>query len=260
MLSGSWPPAALLLLILSPFAGSFLALLADRLPRGEAVVIARSACRGCGRRLAARDLLPILSFALARGRCRSCGSVIPAWLLYSEILATGLALLAILATPDALTAWAHALFLWLLLALGLCDLTRFRLPDPLTAALLLVALWLALLPAGAGLGMALLGAGAGAGGFWLIRAGYHALRGREGMGLGDVKLMAGLGAYAGPLDLPLLVLVAALGGLGAALLTLGLRPDGRDTRLGQRAVPFGVALCAAAAALWLARMADLLPV
>lgn len=251
------PFLPLLLLLLAPAAGSFIGVLADRLPRGESVVLPGSRCRACGTALRHRDLVPVLSFLWLRGRARCCGAALPGWLLHCEITAGFLGLFAVLLAPDPAALLALALGLWLLLALALTDLLWLRLPDPLTAALLVLALGLPLLP-GAGLGgpgpgAALLGAALGAGSFWALRLGYRRWRGREGLGLGDVKLMAGLGALAGPWDLPLLVLLAALAALGLAAAEALLR--GRGALAGARAMPFGAALSAAAAALWLVRLA-----
>ena len=246
-------PFLLLLLMVGPFVGSFLGVLTDRLPRGQGVVAGRSACRSCGTPLTVRDLMPILSFILTRGRCRHCGAVIPSWLLYLEIAATGAAVLSAVVAPTALIAWLWALWLWVLLTSAACDLTRYRLPDPLTGALVVIGLTLAVMPEGTGLMPAVWGAIAGGGSFAIIRWGYRILRNREGLGLGDVKLMVGLGAWTGVRDLPLLVLLAALaalaGGLGIAALGRGRGP------LAQRALPFGAALCGAAIFLWVIRRA-----
>ncbi len=234
------------LLLVSPATGSFLGVLIDRLPRGEDVVRARSACRACGRALRPRDLLPVLSFVMARGRCRGCGAAIPAWHLYLEIAAPGLAVLALLAGGGAAHVWLTALVLWLLLALAVSDLIWMRLPDVLTLALALAALVRAGLAGHAA--MAGLGAVLGAGSFWVIRRGYARLRGREGLGLGDVKLMAGIGAFCGPGLLPHVVLAGALLGVLAVLVAAvrsGQGPAG-DARQ-----PFGAALAAAAALVWL---------
>ncbi|MDF1773369.1 MAG: prepilin peptidase [Pseudophaeobacter sp. bin_em_oilr2.035] len=255
-----------LLILLAPAVGSFLAVLADRLARGEDVVRARSACRSCGAGLGLTDLVPLLSFLWLRGRCRHCGAAIPPWLFYAEILATGAALLALLAGGGAATVLLSCLFLWLLLALALSDLLWLRLPDLLTGALCVLVLGRVWITPGAfgfvdgfsGLGWALIGAGLGCGSFLTLRIGYRALRGREGLGLGDVKLMAGLGGFAGPWDLPLLVLMGALLALLGAL--IASRAGGQDDAapLRFRALPFGTALCAAGAALWLLRAAHLL--
>ena len=240
-------PAELLLILLSPAIGSFLAVLADRLPRGEGAVRRGSACRACGTRLAWRDLVPILSFAWSRGRCRTCGAAIPAWLLYTEIGATGLAVIALILGQDVTEAWLIALYLWLLLALAVSDLLWFRLPDLLTGALLCVALMLAWRTGPVSLELALWGAAIGSGVFLLLRLAYRAVRGREGLGLGDVKLMAGLGAALGPFDLPLMLLMASLSALAAVL--IGQVGRNRPFR-GTRPLPFGAALAVATGVIW----------
>ncbi len=222
--------------------GSFLGVLVDRLPRGEDVLTAPSRCRSCGTRLGPLQLVPLLSYVWQRGRCRACGAALPGWLWLIEIAATGLAGLAVLQGGDAWQVWCAAAVLWVLLALGVCDLLWFRLPDALTAALVALCLGAAL--ANGVFLHALGGALIGAGAFLALRIAYHALRGREGLGLGDVKLMAGLGALTGPHDLPLLVLIAAVGALGAAVFAgRGLRRD--------LALPFGTALTVAGGVMWL---------
>lgn len=252
---------AALLVLLSPAVGSFLGVLADRLARGEDVVRARSACRSCGARLGGLDLVPVLSFLWLRGRCRHCGAAIPPWALYVEIIATGAAVLAVAAGGTAPAMLMSCLFLWLLLALALSDLLWLRLPDLLTGTLFVLALgvtWNGSEPGEVGLGWALLGAGLGSGSFLALRIGYRALRGREGLGLGDVKLMAGLGAFAGPLDLPLLVLMGALLALLSALIGVLARSGPLHQPLRFAVMPFGAALCGAAALLWLLRAAHFL--
>jgi|SRR6056297_462098 len=237
-------PLALFLLVTGAAAGSFLALWADRLPRDEGVVLRGSRCRGCGARIGWRDLVPVLSWLWLGGRCRACGAAIPRWLWHAELGGVALAALAILVAPAPATMALGALWLWLLMGLALCDLAAMRLPDPLNAALLAAGLGLGAL--GPGTGASLVGAGLGAGAFLAIRLGYHALRGREGLGLGDVKLMAGIGAGLGWQALPLVALAAALAALGV---TLALR-RGKVARDAE--IPFGAYLCAAAALVWLA--------
>ena len=251
---------ALLLLLISPAVGSFLALLVDRLPRGESVIWPGSHCRSCDIRLRSRDLLPILSFALNRGCCRHCGATIPSRHLYMELAALGLALLALALGGSVASVALSALILWLLLALAICDLLWFRLPNLLSVTLMLTALaWTGLIQPGGipppphlllphSLGEALTGALIGVAVFWLIRIGYQKLRGRAGLGLGDIKLMAGLGALCGPWLLPHLMLLAALLALAGAV--IGARRGGRTLKA-SRALPFGTALCTAAALIWL---------
>ncbi|MFW2541367.1 prepilin peptidase [Primorskyibacter sp. 2E107] len=247
----------LLLIVLAPAIGSFLGVLVDRLPRGEDVVRRRSACRSCGAGLAARDLVPVLSFALAQGRCRHCGTALPTWLLYMEISALGLALCAVAAGFQGVALWLNTVLLWLLMALFVADIVWMRLPDLLNAALFLCTLSLAIVPGGAGVAAALIGAATGLGAFLLLRVGYRALRGREGLGMGDVKLMAGLGAFAGVFHLPLLVFLASVGALGLVLAQRVMARQGLPG--GAERLPFGAALCAAAGLIWILRAAMLIP-
>lgn len=248
---------ALVIILMGPATGSFVALLAERLLRGEAVVLDRSRCRRCERELGWRELVPIWSWLWQKGRCAQCGAPIPSVLLQAELAGLGLGLGAVLTAADTATALAGAAFLWCLLALALADLRRYRLPDALTAALLFLAVALALAGSGAGaaadshagrLAAALVGALVGGGVFWALRAGYRMMTGREGMGAGDVKLMAGIGAGLGASALPMVALLAGLSGLALAW----WRARRRGRKLSRTArVPFGALLAAAAAAVWL---------
>jgi len=234
---------ALFILIASPFVGSFLGVLADRLPRGEGIVAPRSRCRACGTALGPGELVPVLSYLARRGRCRHCGAPVAQWHLHVELGAIGLALLAVIAGGGPLALLINVSWLWLLLALGTADLLSFRLPNPLTATLLVAGLGEGVIVQGNSLGHTALAALVGSMVFLLIRVTYRQLRGREGLGLGDVKLMAGIGAGVGLWAVPMTVLLAALGGLGMALLD-------RKGLAAQRRLPFGATLCASAALVW----------
>ncbi|MEM8848455.1 MAG: prepilin peptidase [Pseudomonadota bacterium] len=245
---------AIFLILIGPAIGSFLGVLVDRLPRGEDIVAQPSRCRSCGTKLSPVDLIPLISFAKNHGRCRHCAAPIPTFTFQTEILGAAAAVLAVLAGGGPVEMFLAAIWLWLLVALAMTDLIWMRLPDPLTLLLFATALAVAALPFGHGWHTAIWGACLGCGSFLALRWGYAALRGQTGLGLGDVKLMAGLGAFAGPLALPHLILIAALAALVAAVLTRSTAVDGlkRD-----RALPFGAALCAAAALLWLWRAAGI---
>lgn len=237
-----------LLFVISPLVGWALCLVIDRLPRNERLFRNRSTCRACGSRLTAVEQVPLFAFFRQAGRCRSCGHPIPRWLAALELLCPIAAALAIGAGGVGLEVLVGCLYLWLLLALGFADALWLRLPDPLTASLAAVAFAMAVLPGGQGLAPAGLGAVIGVTSFALLRTVYTALRGREGLGLGDVKLMAGLGAATGPADLPLLVLIAA----GGLLIFILLGQLWRRTPWnGETELPLGTALCAAGAVLWL---------
>lgn len=235
---------ALLLVLISPAVGSFLGVLVDRLPRGEDVIRQPSACRTCGQTLAWADLVPLVSYLRRRGVCGACGDPIPAFVPLVEVGATATAIICVMLARSDLQAVLGCLLLWSLLALAVSDVLWFRLPDVLTGAVFVIALALVLEDPGRDLAAAGLGAAVGAGAFLAIRISYRAIRGRDGLGLGDVKLMAGLGALMGVAQLPLMVLIAAVLALAAALFQG--RALNRATPL-----PFGSALSVAAGALWL---------
>ena len=247
----AWLPGWLLPLLAAPFVGSFLGVLVLRLPAGRPVAMARSACDRCGTVLGARDLVPLASYVLLRGRCRHCGAPIGR-------LAPAIELAALLAASVSLAAWtlrggtdgplppawlwASCLLGWDLLALACIDWRCHRLPDPLTLPLLLAGLAAcAWLQPGRLAGHAA-AAAAGYAAFRLIALAYRRLRGRDGLGAGDAKLLAAGGAWLGIAALPTLVLLAALATLAAALAAGRRRTD---------AVPFGPGLAAATWALWL---------
>lgn len=237
-MTGDWP-VALLILALGPAAGSFLGVVVDRWPERRSLWTA-STCEACRTRLGWRDLLPILSGL--RGRCRHCGAPIPPHLLRLELASLGAACLAVALGDGAAGMLAHAFFLWALVGLFYADLLHFRLPDPLNAALFAAGLWLAALTPGRWLGEALVSAVVGAGAFWAIRWLYRAWRGREGLGQGDVKLMAGIGAGLGWTALPAVTLIAAALGVLAAFGEARGRLPAATAR-----IPFGSCLCGAAA-------------
>lgn len=231
--------------ILGPFIGSFLLVTVQRYPQFEGFAFGRSTCPACRATIAPRDLVPLLSWALLQGRCRACAAAIGWHYPAVELAAAALALWAATVVSGWLL-WASCALGWALLGLSLIDLRCYRLPDFLTLPILGAGLaatawaWPAALPdhlIGAALGY-----GALAGVAWL----YRVLRGRDGLGLGDAKLLAAGGAWLSWQALPGVVLSAALLALAAAL-TLHLV---RRVKLSAATpVPFGPAL---AAAIWLA--------
>lgn len=220
--------------------GSFIATLALRWPAGRSVV-GRSQCDGCGRSLRPWELVPLLSALWARGKCRSCGTPIDAFHGRVE-LGSALIGVAALAILPGTAGWLWALFGWLLLPLALLDARHFWLPDRLSAILAIAGLLLA----GPMLATSLLDrwVGAVAGGLTLaaLAWAYRHLRRGEGMGGGDPKLVAATGAWLGWQALPLMLLLASLGGIAWALLA---QKKG-DQPLAERRVPFGLFVCAAA--------------
>jgi len=243
-MTNDWP-WALLVLLIAPAVGSFLGVLVDRLPRGQSL-LAPSACATCKTRLRWADMVPLLSAIALRGRCRTCGAAFPGHLIRIEFAALLSALVAVMLVPGAGQLWLHVAFLWCLIGLFYADLLFFRLPDFLTGALFLLGMALATTDPARGWVDGLLSAAVAAGAFWAIRFGYFRWRGRHGLGLGDVKLMAGIGAALGWQTVPLVTLAAAALALvvvGVEALRGGQRPKA-DTYL-----PFGSYLTASAAIL-----------
>jgi leader peptidase (prepilin peptidase)/N-methyltransferase len=242
------PWAALVGAIAGAIAGSFLATLILRWPQGRGVMRGRSACDGCGRLLGPIDLVPMLSALVQRGRCRSCGAAIDP--LHGRVEA-GCAIIGALAlgfAPD-LGGIGWALLGWLLLTLALLDWRHFWLPDALTLPLAFFGFTLGLWTTDVALIDRVIGAAAGYLGLLAIALGYRALRGREGLGLGDAKLLGAIGAWLGWQALPFILLIAASLGLAGALVALAL---GRAVQ-GQSRVPLGTLLAIATLPGWIVR-------
>ncbi|HEY3912037.1 MAG TPA: A24 family peptidase [Stellaceae bacterium] len=233
----------------APFVGSFLGVLVRRLPESRPIIWARSQCEGCGAALRPRDLVPLVSWLATRGRCRFCR--IPLGHFYPAIELAAVAVALVAATVDGgAAAWLDCLLGWWLLTLAWIDARHWLLPDALTLPLVLAGLIAALAFDSEGLLDRALGAAAGYLALRAIALLYRALRGREGLGEGDAKLLAASGAWVGASGLPQVVLIAALAGL---IVAAGLRLAG--FRLGPRsALPFGPFLALATWLVWLLPM------
>jgi leader peptidase (prepilin peptidase)/N-methyltransferase len=235
-----WPVLA------SPFIGSFLGVLVTRLADGRPVAGGRSVCDQCGHKLGLLDLIPIASGLALRGRCRHCGATITALPLVTEL---GAVLVAVWAASvsDGLALWAGCCLGWALLALAAIDFRDGILPDVLTLPLILAGVAATTFLAPWELVDSAIGAIVGFAIFALIRWLYRRLRGREGLGLGDAKLLAAAGAWVTWNGLPSVVLIAAAAGLALALATSW---RGERLALDQR-LPFGPALCLGTWLVWL---------
>jgi len=203
------------------------------------ILAGRSACESCSKRLGVADLAPVLSWALSRGKCRHCGTAIG--LFYPAIELAALVVVLWSATIfSGFAFWAGCLLGWVLLALAATDWKYFRLPDfltlPLIAAGLLVT---AVLDTGA-IAAHVLGAAGGYVFVRLLRFAYRRLRGREGMGLGDAKLLAAAGAWVSWQGVPSVLVIAALSALAIVLLGSIVFSGSRNDPA--RRVPFGVFL------------------
>lgn len=235
-----WP------VIAAPFIGSFLGVLVLRLPAGQPVGMARSICPHCGAALGAADLVPLASWLALRGRCRHCSAPLGAFYPAIELAALGIAAWAALVLPGPLV-WIGCILGWALLAAALIDLRHLVLPDVLILPLIPVGIAVHALIALDRLPDHAIGAAAGYLGFLALGALYRVIRGRDGLGLGDAKLLAVAGAWVGWQGLPSVVLLGALLTL-AGLLALRLAGRAVDMR-GE--IPFGPALALAIWIVWL---------
>ncbi|CAB4882387.1 unannotated protein [freshwater metagenome] len=210
--------------------GSFLNVVAYRLPRGESLVHPGSRCPGCGVAVARRDNIPVFGWLLLQGRCRSCAMRIPIRYPAVEAL-TGALFAAVVATQDdTLRIILGLLLVSLLVPLTLIDLDVRRLPDALTLPGAIAALVAGIVFEPSFVPEQLI-AGAAAFVFFFVAASLY----RGGMGMGDVKLAGMLGVFLGRAVAPA-VLIALLSGVlvGIAIILRVGVSEGRRT-----AVPFG---------------------
>jgi leader peptidase (prepilin peptidase) / N-methyltransferase len=220
----------ILLSLFGLLIGSFLTVVAYRVPRGESVVVGRSRCPVCGAQIAAYDNVPVVSWLLLRGRARCCGAAISARYPLTE-LAT-----ACLYGATVLVFWGDAgevalglTFVTMLVAIALTDLERRIIPNKVLLVGAIVGLVLAVATDPGSLPERAIAVAAAGGLLFVIALAYP-----RGMGLGDVKLAAVMGLYLGRSVAPALLVAFAAGSLvGLALIVR----HGAAAR--KRAVPFG---------------------
>jgi leader peptidase (prepilin peptidase) / N-methyltransferase len=224
-------PGLIALGVFGLMIGSFLNVCISRLPAGESVVSPGSHCRSCGAPIRPLDNVPVLSFLFLGGRCRSCRATI-GWRYPLVELATSVCFV--------LQGWAHGddgvllasrlVLTAMLIALFGTDLETQRLPNiltlPGTVVGFLFSFWT--LP---GPLESVAGAALGAGVLFLIRWAWFRATGVEGMGLGDVKMAALIGAFLGPRQIWLVMVLASVGGAIAGIGMAVLQRRSLNTRL-----------------------------
>ncbi len=222
--------------------GSFLNVCIHRIPRGESVVAPRSRCPACAAPIRALDNIPLLSYLVLGGRCRSCGSRISPQYPAVEAL-TAVCFVAALSvfglTPRGALA---AAFLCALVVVTFVDLEHQIIPHAVTLPGIPVGLLGALLGSGPPPPEALIGCLAGAGFVYLVALYCEVILDREAMGMGDVNLVAVMGAFLGWRALVVAFLTATVSGSAVSLVLIGLRRRSR-----RDPIPFGPFLALGAA-------------
>ena len=212
----------------------------------------RSACPSCGTVVASHHNVPVVSYLLLRGRCAHCNARISLRYPIIEAAAAVLALVVVWVLGPTWQAVAALPLTWALLALSVIDIDRQLLPDNMTLPLMWAGLLLSLVTVDGGallidVRSSLIGAAAGYLSLWGVYQLFKLVTGKEGMGYGDFKLLAALGAWLGWQVLPLIILLSAA--VGAIVGIAGVLILGRSRQL---PIPFGPYLAAAGwiALLW----------
>ncbi len=204
----------------------------------------RSRCPHCGHAISALENIPVLSFLMLRGRCKQCKSKISLRYPLIEVLTATLSIVVAWYFGFTIACAAALLMTWALIALTFIDVDHQLLPDTITLPLLWLGLLFNLFGTFTSLHSAVIGAIAGYLSLWLVFHGFKLLTGKEGIGYGDFKLLAALGAWLGWQFLPAIVLLSSLVGAVVGICLMLLKKEQQE-----EAIPFGPYLAAAG---WLA--------
>lgn len=233
--------------------GSFLNVVIHRLPRGQSLVSPRSRCPSCGKEVAAYDNVPLLSYVVLGGRCRHCKTRISVRYPFVEASVAAASLASFLRHGVSLEALVETAFVAAMVALIFIDYDHQILPNWITIPGTILSLGYAPLREGLAfstspwsiliwrvvlsLAWSLLGAVVGAGLLFVVSEVYLRVRRVEGLGFGDVKMMAMVGAFVGWKGVLLTLFLGSLSGTLVGILVLALRGGGLRTKL-----PFGTFL------------------
>ena len=210
------------------------------------LVAPRSRCPACGHQIRALENIPLLSYLFLRGKCSACGTTISARYPIVELVTAAL---------SGIVAWqlgwgwplaAGLIFTWALIALSLIDFDHKLLPDSITLPLLWLGLLLSLGAVFVDMRASIIGAAAGYLSLWSVYQLFRLVTGKEGMGFGDFKLLAAVGAWLGWQALPVTILLSSLVGAVIGISLVLIR--GRDRSI---PIPFGPYIAAAG---WLAML------
>ncbi|HEY5799036.1 MAG TPA: A24 family peptidase [Burkholderiaceae bacterium] len=204
------------------------------------LVTPRSSCPHCGHKITAMENIPVVSYLVLGGKCKGCKARISPRYPMVELIAGALSALLIWRFGSGLAGLAALAFMYLLLAMTFIDYDTQLLPDDLTFPLLWLGLLVNLNGTFVPLDQAVIGAACGYLALWSIYWLFKLVTGKEGMGYGDFKLLAALGAWLGWTMLPTIILLSSLVGAVVGIGLIALTKHGRD-----HPIPFGPYLAAA---------------
>jgi leader peptidase (prepilin peptidase)/N-methyltransferase len=204
------------------------------------LMLPRSACPHCGHQISALENIPVISYLFLRGRCRACAAPISVRYPLVELI-TGIASAVLVwRFGSGLAGLSTLLFVYMLIAMTLIDADTQLLPDDLTLPLLWCGLLVNIQGLFVPLDEAVIGAVAGYLSLWSVYWLFKLITGKEGMGYGDFKLLAALGAWLGWKMLPIIILLSSVVGALVGICMIVLAKHGRD-----KPIPFGPYLAAA---------------
>ena len=210
------------------------------------LVVPRSRCPACGHQITAVENIPVLSYLFLRGKCSACGTHISARYPIVEFVTAALSAVVAFKLGWGWPLLAGLIFTWSLIALSLIDFDHKLLPDSITLPLLWLGLLLSLNTVFVDMRASIIGAAAGYLSLWSVYQLFRLVTGKEGMGFGDFKLLAAIGAWLGWQALPVTIMLSSLVGAVVGVSLILIR--GRDRNI---PIPFGPYIAAAG---WLAML------
>lgn len=220
--------------VLGAVIGSFLNVLIHRLPEERSIVSPASHCPQCGHSIRFYDNIPLFSYLLLRGRCRDCGGSISGRYPIVEVLTAALSLLIYWKFGLSLQYLCVLVFVCSLIAITFIDLDHQIIPDVISLPGIPIFFLAAVFIMDLRFRDAFLGLLIGGGVLYIIAYGYELMTKREGMGGGDIKLLAMIGAFLGWQSLLFVLLVSSFAGAAVGISIMIVK--GRDMKY---AVPFG---------------------
>jgi leader peptidase (prepilin peptidase) / N-methyltransferase len=225
---------AVYIFIFGALLGSFANVVIYRLPKNESVVKPRSHCFSCGKMVAWYDNIPILSWFLLRGRCRHCQAKFSFRYVFVELLMAVTFLALYLKVGMCWLLLEYLIFAFGLITASFIDFDHMILPDVFTLSGIVLGLLGGLINPEREFMPSVLGVLIGGGSLWLVAVLYTAIRKQDGMGGGDIKLLAWVGAILGWTSVPFVIISSSLVGSIVGLIIM-FRTKGSS----QQAIPFG---------------------